>query len=105
MTTKTTSREATFEHMVDGMRDVGRQATERLTVLFTEDHFRKHLRQIATALEDMWAEASEQVRLAAEAKPLEDMTLEELHELATERKIPGRSKMHKDELIAALRRS
>jgi hypothetical protein len=38
------------------------------------------------------------------AKPLEQMTVRELHELASERQIPGRSSMGKAELIDALRK-
>ena len=51
------------------------------------------------------AEAAEQVRKAAESKPLDEMTVDELHELAAERKILGRSKMHKAELIEVLQKS
>lgn len=104
MTTKTTSRELTFEQLMDDLREVGREAAERFGHLFSDDQFRTHLREMGEALEDMWAEAAEQVRKAAEAKPLDEMTVDELHELATERKIPGRSRMHKAELIDALRK-
>ena len=51
------------------------------------------------------AEAAEQVRKAAESKPLDEMTVDELHELAAERKILGRSKMHKAGLIEVLQKS
>lgn len=105
MTTKTTSRERTFEQLMDDLRDVGREAAERFGHLFSDDQFRVHLREMGKALEDMWAEAAEQVRKAADSKPLDEMTMDELHELASERKIPGRSKMHKAELIDALRKS
>jgi hypothetical protein len=37
--------------------------------------------------------------------PFEDMTVKELHELARERDIAGRSSMNKAELIDALRSS
>ena len=105
MTTKTTPREVTFEKMMDDLRDVGREAADRFGHLFSDEQFRTHLREMGKALEDMWAEAADQVRKAAGSKPLDDMTVEELHELATERKVPGRSKMHKAELIEALRKS
>lgn len=105
MTTKTTSRERTFEQLMDDLRDVGREAAERFGHLFSDDQFRVHLREMGKALEDMWAEAAEQVRKAADSKPLDEMPMDELHELASERKIPGRSKMHKAELIDALRKS
>jgi hypothetical protein len=72
--------------------------------LFTDQVVRKHLEEAGHALEDVWNDIVEHLRMAAAAKPLDEMTVEELHELATERGIPGRSKMHRDELIEALRR-
>jgi hypothetical protein len=38
-------------------------------------------------------------------RPLETMTRDELYELARERDIPGRSRMKKDELLAAVSRA
>ena len=41
----------------------------------------------------------------ASERPLDSMTRDELYELAREQDIPGRSRMKKDELRAALRRA
>ena len=105
MTTKTRGHEVDFEQLMDDLRDVGREATERFGHLFSDDQFRTHLREMGKTLEDMWTEAVAQVRKAAESKPLDEMTLDELHELASERNISGRSKMNKAELVDALRKS
>jgi hypothetical protein len=47
-------------------------------------------------------ERPEAVERVVSERPLETMTRDELYELARERDIPGRSKMKKDELVAAL---
>ena len=104
MATKTTRREMSFEQIVEELRDLGRQASDRLTDLFKDDSVRKHLQEMGQAFEEFWTDVVEHVREAAEAKPLDEMTLEELHHLATERELPGRSKMTKAELIEALRK-
>ena len=102
MATKTTKHDMT--RVYDELVDVGRQASERLGELFTDQRVRTHLEEAGKAFEDLWSDIVEHLRQAAEAKPFDEMTVEELRHAATERKIPGRSKMHRDELIAALRR-
>ena len=51
------------------------------------------------------AERSEPAERVVSERPLDTMTRDELYELAQELDIPGRSKMKKDELRAALSRA
>ncbi len=60
--------------------------------------------RISAFFEDLRDEAVRRVQDETAAKPFEDMTVRELHELASEREIPGRSSMDKAELVAALRK-
>ncbi len=60
--------------------------------------------RVSTFFEDLRVEATRRVQDEAAAKPFEDMTVRELHELASEREIPGRSSMDKAGLIEALRK-
>jgi hypothetical protein len=51
------------------------------------------------------AERVEGVERIVSERPLDTMTRDELYELAREHDIPGRSKMKKSELLAALSRA
>lgn len=104
MATKTPTREGTFERIVDELQDLGRQVGDRLGNLFEDDDVRAHLQDVGQAVDDLRLAVLRQIRGEAATKPLDEMTVEELHELASEREIPGRSKMHKAELIDALRK-
>ena len=103
MATKTPTRES-FERVVDELQDFGRQASDRLTELFKDETVKERMHEVGKAIEELRLAVLRQVRCGAATTPFEEMTVEELHDLATEREIPGRSTMNKAELIDALRK-
>ena len=84
----------------DAMKDVG----ERISGFFDEVDVRRRMSDALDALDDLRLEAIRRVQGESATKSLEEMTVKELHELASEQEIPGRSSMDKAELIDALRK-
>jgi hypothetical protein len=103
MATRTAKRERALEHLILQLEDIAKQAGDRISEYLAEARIRERLADAADAIDDVRLAVLRRIRGEPTAKPLEDMTVRELHELASERKIAGRSSMSKAELIDALR--
>ena len=104
MSTKTPQRVDPMQQLVDRVRQVSWEAGDKMADLLTEPAVRARVDAIADRIDDLRMELARRLRHGETAtRPLEDMTVEELHELAARHDIKGRSSMHKAELIDALR--
>lgn len=114
MARKTTKRERTLQDLIGQLEDTAKQAGDRISEYLAEARVRQRLADAADAINDVRLAVLSRIRgepaakppdeKAAGATPLEEMTIRELHKLATERQIPGRASMSKAELIDALRK-
>lgn len=94
-----------LQGLIDRLREVGQEAGDRLAELLAEASVRERVDAVADRIDELTLELAKRVRHAAPVTPpLEQLTVEELHELASERGVKGRSGMHKAELIDALRK-
>jgi len=107
-----------LQSLVDRLREIRKQAGGRLGHVLADASVRERAAAVADKIEDLRVELTRSLRharpAAAPAKPaakpaperpakaLDDMTVQELRHLATERHIAGRSSMNKAELIEAL---
>ena len=103
MAKRTAKRESVLEHLIGQLEDITKQAGDRISEYLAEARIRERLADAADAIDDVRLSVLRRIRGEPTAQPLEDMTVRELHELASERKIAGRSSMSKAELIDALR--
>jgi hypothetical protein len=115
MARRTTKREGALQDLIGQLEDTAKQAGDRISEYLAEARVRQRLADAADAINDVRlavlrrihgeaaAEPTEE-KAAHAAVPLEEMTIRELHKMASERQIPGRSSMSKAELIDALRK-
>lgn len=95
-----------LETLVNRLREARKEAGDRLSDLLAEAAVRERAAAVGDRIEDLRLELTRRLRRGEPAtKPLDDMTVRELHELASRRQIAGRSSMNKSELIDALRRA
>jgi hypothetical protein len=93
-----------IEDLVDRLQSIAVQGGDRLAAFLEEQPVRAQVDDISDRIDKLLREAAQYLRESTPlATPLEDMTIEQLHELATKRQIDGRSHMNKSELIEALR--
>ena len=86
------------------LREAREEAGDRLSGLFADAGVRELAAAVGDRIEDLRLELARRLGRGGPApKPLDDMTVRELHELASKRGIAGRSSMKKSELIDALR--
>lgn len=109
MARKTTKREGALQDLISQLEDTAKQAGDRISEYLAEARVRERLADAADAINDVRLAVlrrihGEPAAKPADEKPLDEMTIRELHKLASERQIPGRSSMSKAELIDALRR-
>jgi hypothetical protein len=104
MTTRTVKHENALQHLIGQLEDLAKQAGDHISGYLSEIRIRQRLSDAGDAIDDVRQAVLRRIRGGA-AKPLEEMTVRELHELASEQQIPGRSSMSKADLIDALRAS
>jgi phage-related minor tail protein len=93
-----------LQNLVNRLRQIRNEAGDRLGDVLTEASVRERAAAVAAKIEDLRLElVKRSYRGKPAAKPLQDMTVRELHQLATKRDIAGRSSMNKAELVDALR--
>jgi hypothetical protein len=102
--TTATNREGALQDLIGELEDTAKQAGDRITECLVEARVRQRLADAADAIKDVRLAVLRRLQGEPAAKPLEDMTVRELHELAGERQLPGRPSMSKAELLDALRK-
>lgn len=94
-----------LQNLVERLRDARKEAGGRLGDLLTEASVRERATAVADKIEDLRLELRRRLGHGEPAtKPLDEMTVQELHQLASKRQVPGRSSMNKAELVDALRK-
>jgi Rho termination factor, N-terminal domain len=102
-----------LQSLVNCLREARRQAGDRLGEVLAEASVRERAAAVADKIEDLRLELTRRLRHTGPpagpltelpAGPLQDMTVHELHRLAAERGIAGRSSMNKAELVNALQK-
>ena len=93
-----------LEKVMRQLQDAADEAGDRMSKFIQEADVKRRFSDAVDALDDVRLEVLRRVHGEPATKPFDEMTVKELHELASEREIPGRSSMNKAELIDALRR-
>lgn len=88
---------------ISRLEDAVGEAGDRVSGFVKEAEIKQRLSDALDAIDDVRLEVLRRVRGGPATKPLDEMTVKELHALASERDIEGRSTMNKAELIDALR--
>ena len=104
MARTTSVREGALQDLIGQLEDTAKQAGDRISEYLAEARVRQRLADAADAIKDVRLAVLRRIQGEPAAKPLEEMTVRELHERASERQIPGRSSMGKADLIDALRK-
>lgn len=105
MARRTTKREGALQDLIGQLEDTAKQAGDRISEYLAEARVRERLADAADAVNDVRLAVLRRIHGEPARKPLEEMTVRELRDLASERQIPGRSSMSKAELIDALRKA
>lgn len=93
-----------LQDLSDRLREIALQGGDRLAELLEQPVMRAQIDDVADRIDALRREVARYLRDETPlATPLEEMSVEQLHELATKRDIEGRSTMHKQELVDALR--
>ena len=98
-----------LQSLVNRLREARKQAGGRLGEVLAEASVRERAAAVADKIEDLRLELIRRLRHAEPsakppARPLQNMTVHELHRLAAVRHIAGRSSMNKAELVDALQK-
>ena len=97
-------RDMTIQDLIDELEHAGQQARDRFGEILDDTGMRARFCEAADALNEVRLSLLRELRGEPATRPFEEMTLDELHTLASERDLPGRSRMNKAELIDALRK-
>lgn len=93
-----------LQGLVARLRSTRKEAGDRLADMLAQPAVRDRATAVADRIEDLRQEVERRLHGGPATKPLSDMTVQELHELARKRDIKGRSSMNKAELVDALRK-
>jgi Rho termination factor, N-terminal domain len=95
-----------LQELSDRLREIALQGGDRLAELLEQPLMRTRIDDVADRIDALRREAARYLRDETPlANSFDDLTVDELHELAAKRHIEGRSSMHKQELVEALRRA
>jgi hypothetical protein len=93
-----------LQELSDRLRDIAVHGGDRLAELLEQPMVRAQIDDVADRIDALRREAARYLRDETPlATPLEELSVEQLHVMATKREIEGRSSMHKQELVDALR--
>jgi hypothetical protein len=93
-----------IDALIRRLQDLGNDVGTRLRDVVDDVDLRRRFESIQESIDDLRMAVERRLRGEPATKPLDEMTVEELHHLAAEREIEGRSSMNKAELIDALRK-
>ena len=100
-----TGRDGPLRDVLAKLEELRDEAGDRMSKFLEDVEIKRRLADAVDALDDVRLELTRRISGKPATTPFEEMTVKELHELAREREIEGRSSMNKAELIDALRRS
>jgi hypothetical protein len=101
-----------LQSLANRLRQIRKEAGDRLGDVLTEASVRERAAAVSDKIEDLRVELAKRRRRGKPpakpaqdiaGKPVQDMTLRELHQLAAKRNVTGRSSMNKAQLVDALR--
>lgn len=93
-----------LQNLIDNLHEVVMEGGDRVADLLTRASVRDRIDELAEKIDELRLEIARSLRDDTPlARPLEELSVEDLHELATNRHIEGRSSMNKAELVDALR--
>lgn len=102
---ESTERDGPLRDVVAKLEDLRNEAGDRMSKFLEDVEIKRRLSDAVDALDDVRLELTRRISGKPATTPFEEMTVKELHEVARERDIEGRSSMNKAELIDALRKS
>lgn len=92
-----------LDGLVRRLEELGSELGNRFRDLLDDVDVRRRFQTIQDGVEDLRRTIESKLRGEPATEPLDEMTVKELHQLASERGIEGRSSMNKADLIDALR--
>ncbi len=93
-----------LQQLIDNLHEVVVEGGDRVADLLTRASVRDRIDELAEKIDELRLEVARSLRDDTPlARPLDELSIDELHDLAGKRHIEGRSSMNKAELVDALR--